>query len=135
MDSRCFVGGILGVLEIADAHPSEIRADFRALYGCSWDDVGITISWIEAIHLVRMLLRNPSSWLQAQKNGWKHPVDFNWMIQAQQLDAFIGVNSKGGKGKPIPKPWPSQDSSRVGKATRTQSEIRARLERMNMKES
>lgn len=132
MDDWCASGGILRVLEIAQAHPSEIRADFRTLYGVSWDDIGVSIGWLEAIHLVNILLRNPSSWLQAAKNDWAHPVDFNWMVQAQHLDAFIAVNSKGGKGKPSIKPWPSADSSRAGKATRSQQEIRARLERMNM---
>lgn len=91
------------------------------------------MSWREAVYLTHMLLRNPQSLLQAAVNGWKYPVSFEWMLQAQHLDAFVRANSKG-KPTPVARPWPAEGSTRVGRPTHSQAEIRDRLRRMNMKE-
>lgn len=133
MDAGCAHGGIVRVLELAEAHPAEIRADFRTQYNCSFDDVGTSITWIEAIYLVSVLMRNPQSWLQAAHNGWKHPVDNNWMLLAELFDLTMRANSKN-KPKPLPRPWPDQNSERVGKTTHSRESILRNLERMNPKE-
>lgn len=133
MDAGCARGGILRVLDLAEAHPAEIRADFRTHFHCSFDDVGTSVPWIEAIYLVSMLMRNPQSWLQAAHNGWKHPVDHNWMILAELFDLTLRANSKT-KPKPMPRPWPDQNSERVGKPVHSRDAILRNLERMNPKE-
>lgn len=45
------------------------------------------------------------------------------------LDTLRAVNwdKKHGKYKPLPRPWPDPDKTRMGKATRPQSEILAAL--------
>jgi hypothetical protein len=119
---------------LAAAHPSEIRADFRSRYSLSFDEVGNTVSWLEAVHLVAMLMRDSRSWLQAAVNNWSQPVSSEWQVLAHLLDSFIAANSKK-KQKPLKRPWPDPSETRVGNATRSPAEIRARLERMNPKES
>ena len=126
MDSRRTRGGIVRVLELAEKHPAEIRADFRTLYNVSFDDVGGKVKWIEAIYLVSMLMRNPQSWLQAAVNGWKYPVDNAYMMLAETYDLLARVNSKN-KPKPIPRPWPDTNKTKIGSTTRTREEIEARL--------
>lgn len=73
--------------------------------------------------------------LQAAYNGWKYPVSFEWMVLADLIDLTIAVNSKNGKGKPIDRPWPKPNSSRIGKTNLSRDEVIAQLDRMNPKES
>ena len=134
MDWRNFCGGILWLLEIAESHPSEIRADFRSRYNLSWDDVGKTVSWLEALHLTNMLMRDPASWVQASKNGWKYPVSQEWMLLAELFDLTHQINSKN-KVKPLARPWPDPNSKRVGKAQHSRADVLRNLDRMNKKES
>jgi len=134
LDWRHFSGGILWLLELAESHPSEIRADFRSRYNISWDDVGSTISWLEALHLVNMLLQDPASWLQASKSGWKYPVSQEWMLLAELFDLTHQVNSKN-KVKPLVRPWPDPKAQRLGNAKHSRADILRNLDRMNKKES
>jgi hypothetical protein len=132
MDAGRTNGGILRVLELAEAHPAEIRADFRTHFHISYDDVGKTVTWLETIYLVSMLMRNPESWLQAAHNGWKYPVDHNYMLLAELFDLTMRANSKT-KPKPMPRPWPDQNAQRVGKPIHSRDAILRNLERMNPK--
>lgn len=133
MGSGCPRGGILRVLEFASDYPSEIRADFRTHYSLSWDEVGETFSWLEAVHLVRVLFANPNSWLQAAKNGWRTPVTAEWMLLADLIDVFVSANSKN-KTKPIPRPWPKTGAKHQGSTNAPKSQVLAMLDRMNQKE-
>jgi hypothetical protein len=119
-------------LELAEAHPAEIRADFRTQFHISFDDVGKTVSWIETIYLVSMLMRNPESWLQAAHNDWKYPVDHNYMMLAELFDLTMRANSKN-KPKPMPRPWPDANTQRVGKPVHSREDVLRNLERMNPK--
>lgn len=135
MGSGSYTGGILRLLEIADEHPGAIRADFRSRFHISWEDAGDTYTWAEAIHLVSILLKDPTSWLAAEKNKWKHPASYEWMVLADQLDILIAVNSQKGKAKRTPRPWQDDGGERIGKVKANQETILRNLERMNKKES
>ena len=135
MGSGNFAGGILRLLEIAEEHPGAIRADFRSHFHISWDDAGDKYTWGEAIHLVNILLKDPSSWLTAERSKWKHPVSYEWMLLADQLDILIAVNSQKGKAKRTPRPWQDDGGERIGKVVANQDTILRNLERMNKKES
>lgn len=131
----CEPGGICKLLELADAHPSEIRADFRSKFGLSWDDVGVTVSWVEAAHLVNVLLRDPESWLQAAHNGWSYPVPRVWELLAHLIDITLQINSKkGNKPKPLKRPWPDPGKKKVGRSGQDRARVLAHLERMNPRE-
>lgn len=134
MDARCTSGGICKLRELIDEHPAELAYDFRSKFGLSYQQIGFEINLLEACLLVAMLLRDPSSWLQAKVNDWKFPVTPEWMITANLLDVTVAVNSKG-KPKPMERPWPSTDINRIGGNTKhDQNKIREVLDSLRIKE-
>lgn len=62
-------------------------------------------------------MSDPSSWLQAAKNNWAHPIDYNWTINAAIYDLLATVNSKR-KPKPWPRPWSENGRKKTVRKTR-----------------
>lgn len=86
------------------------------------------MSWGEAWRLTGVLANDPSSHVAAAIAGWEYPVTREWLAAADLYDAFVASNTKKGrKPKPYPRPWPDKDQKRMGKATRSQTDIRAAL--------
>lgn len=109
--------------------------DFRTKFQASIQDIGDRITWLEAVYLVAVLMRDPTSWLQAVSAGWKFPVSQEWMVAVHTYDLLAAVNSKN-KPKPYPTPWPAPNEARVGSSKpRSRSEVIQRLEQMNPKEN
>lgn len=135
MDSGCANGGILKLRELIEEHPAETAYDFRSRFGISYTDIGGDVSWIEAIYLVAVLLRDPSSWLQAAKNEWDFPVSREWLVATHTYDLHAAINSKS-KPKPYPTPYPDVNTKRLkSKAPQDRSSVLAKLEKMNPKEN
>ena len=134
LDSGCATGGICKLLEIIEEHPLELAYDLRSRFNFGIQDIGVSIPWLEAIRLVAILLRDPSSWIQAAKNSWDYPIDRNWILASQTFDLLAMVNSKK-KPKPYPTPWPDANTSRLRpKKSQTRFNVLDKLERMNPKE-
>jgi hypothetical protein len=86
----------------------------------------VSVSWGEIVHLISVLLRDPSSWLQVSVNKWHHPVSFEWVAMAAQYDLHAQVNSRR-KPKPYPRPWPDSNAgNRKGQARADARDILAR---------
>lgn len=83
---------------------------------------------------MNVLLRDPSSWLMADRGEWKHPVSYEWMVLADHFDIFVAANSQKGKAKKMPRPWADNGGERLGKVKANQETILRNLERMNKKE-
>ena len=82
-----------------------------------------------------MLMRDPSSWVQAAVNEWAYPVDRNWITLTQVYDLLAVVNSKN-KPKPYPVPWPKENTSKLGsKNAQKRSDVISKLDQMNPKET
>jgi len=113
MDTGRTSGGILTVCEILADYKGPFIYDFRHRFGLGLADLGNTVPWNEVIYLVSVLLSDPTSWLQAAKAGWQHPIDYNWTIQAATYDLLAQVNSKR-KPKPWPRPWSDKKAKRRG---------------------
>lgn len=136
MDSGCACGGIFKLRELIEEHPAEFAYDFRHRFNLSMFDIGGPVSWVEAIMLVAVLMRDPSSWLQAAHSGWEFPVSREWIVSAHSYDLLAAVNSgKGKKPKPYPNPFPSANVKRSGKTDLPHDEVVALLRKMNPKES
>jgi len=63
MDTGCTCGGILKLQELIEEHPAELAYDLRSMCGVSIDDIGVRVSYREAVLLVAVITRNPESWL------------------------------------------------------------------------
>jgi hypothetical protein len=108
--------------------------DFRHKFNLGIYDIGKSVTWLEAIQLTSVLLRDPSSWTQAVKNNWDYPVDRNWIIASHSYDLLAMVNSKK-KPKPYPTPWPDPNINRL-KPNKAQNRFQVidKLKRMNPKD-
>lgn len=107
----------------------------RSRFGLSLNDIGDTITYLEALYIINVLERDPSSWFQAAIHEWTQPVSKEWMILANLYDLMAAVNSKK-KPKQYPRPWPDDGITRLGsKKPQKRSDVIAALERMNPKEN
>jgi hypothetical protein len=138
MDRRSTAGGSLRLLEILEAHPAEFAYDFRSRFHLSTDAIGYEVSFLEAIYLTSILLRDTSSWLQAAVGGWDYPVTREWIAITHTYDLLALVNSdkKKPKPKPYPTPYPNGDKNKIGssKAKQSNSSVLEKLNQMNPKE-
>lgn len=135
MDSRRPTGGILRLREIIEEHTSELAYDFRTRFNVSIFDIGEKITWLEAIYLISILIRDTSSWTQSAMSEWKYPVSREWIVAAHTFDLFANVNSGKKKPKPYPAPWPEVGTNRIGgKAKLDRKTVLERLRLMNPKE-
>ena len=131
MDAGRTGGGIFRLLELMDAFPAEITYDFRSRFGLGLDDIGDRVSYLETLYLVSILLRDPSSWLQAAESKWDHPVSREWQVATNTYDLLAIVNSKN-KPKPYPTPWPAEGSSKIGSTrAKTREDVLKQLAKMN----
>lgn len=115
MDSGRGPGGIYRVLELTEKHYAAFVYDFRSRFGVGVEDLGTKIPWSEVIVLTDVLLRDPSSWLTASVNKWRHPITYDWAVLASLYDLLAQVNSKR-KPKPFPRPW--SGGQKTGKVRR-----------------
>lgn len=134
MDPGRKPGGIIWLREIISEHPAEAAYDFRSRFGISSEELGTKISWREAVYLAAVLVRDPSSWIQASLAGWEYPVSREWIVASHTYDLVAAVNSKK-KPKPYPNPFKEKNTQKVGKTTRTHEEVRKILAWMNPKET
>lgn len=101
----------------------------------SFEQIGVTVSWLEAVFLVAILIRDTSSWLGSANAKWKFPASREWIVAAHQYDLTARVNSKK-KPKPYPTPWENADTQKLGsQKPQDRSRVLGVLERMNPKES
>ena len=134
LDKRRSIGGSLKLRELIEEHKPEFAYDFRTRFGVSIEEVGRSVSYLEAIYLTSILRRDPSSWVQAALSGWKYPVSREWILQRDSYDLLARVNSKQ-KPKPYPAPWPDEGTKRiVPSRPQSRSAVISALDRMNPKE-
>lgn len=84
--------------------------------------------------MVAILLRDPTSWLQAAVAEWEFPVSREWIVAAHSYDLQAAVNSKT-KPKPYPTPWVAEGTQKLGSKNQSRGNVLDKLERMNPKES
>lgn len=136
LDAGSIGGGSVQLLELIEEHPAELAFDFRSRFGLSIESIGTTVSLRECLLLLNVLLRDPTSWLQAARNGWEYPVSREWIVGSHTYDLLAAVNSgKGKKPKPYPNPFPNKNVTRLGNTEKSVDEVRAILDWMNPKET
>lgn len=79
----------------------------------SYKEIGKSIDFDEATHLLLGLIKDITSWLSASLQDWSYPVSHEFILLAATFDLHAQVNSKT-KPKPFPRPW---DAKPVTKGT------------------
>lgn len=133
MDSGRSTGGILRLRELIEEHRPEVAFDFRNRFGISYESIGSDISWTEAILLVSVLIRDPSSWLAAAYSEWEYPVSREWMALAHTYELHSAIAARKSP-KPYPAPW-SDKKNQLGKRNQSSKDVLAKLAQMNPKEN
>ena len=127
---RCDGGGILQLLGLIEEHTSAFEYDWRARFGLPLRAVFTgEMSFREAWSLTQALLRDPSSHIAAAVAGWPHPWSREAFILADLADLTQYGNATrktAARLRPYPRPT-DPAPTRFGKATRSQTEIRAAL--------
>lgn len=135
MDSGSWPGGSIKVREIISDHTSAVAYDFRSRFGVSYLDIGRSMTYLEATHLIAILVQSSDSWLCSALADWKHPVSNEWTVLANVYDLLAQVNSKK-KPKPYQRPWKTTDTSKLGsKNVQSRSDVIKRLNQMNNRKS
>lgn len=113
-------------------HAAEFAYDFRSRFNIGLNEVGDRITYLEAIYLLSIVLRDTSSWLQAAESGWDYPVSREWIASSHIYDLLAAVNSKK-KPKPYPTPWLPDGTQRLGNKKQSRNSVIERLRLMNPK--
>lgn len=134
MDSGSAAGGILKLRELIEEHPAEVAYDFRTRFALSFEDIGQTITWMEAVLLMSVLTKDPSSWFGSARMGWEYPVSREWILLAHTYELQVGIATRKAP-KPYPSPWKSDNQNQLGKRNQRRDHVLAKLEQMNPKEN
>lgn len=132
MDTGCTFGGILRLLELSATHTAEFAYDFRSRFNIGLNEIGERITYLEAVYLLSILLRDTSSWVQAAESDWDYPVSREWIVSSHIYDLLAAVNSKK-KPKPYPTPWLADGAQRMGNKKQSRKSVIERLRMMNPK--
>lgn len=133
MAEGCWLGGIVGLLDLIEEHRPALEYDFRARFHLGLECVPSDVGWGEALRLVRILRADPSSALAASFEGWDHPISREALILMDLFDLDMAVNAGKKKPKPHPgRPWKQKgDVQRYGNAGgRTREQVVAILNGM-----
>lgn len=113
-------------------HPGEFAYDFRSRFNIGIQEIGERISYLETVHLLSVLLRDTSSWLQAAESDWAYPVSREWIVTSHVYELLATVNSKK-KPKPYPTPWLPDGAQKLGNKKQSRNVVVERLRLMNPK--
>ena len=80
-------------------HYPALAADLRSRFGISINDLGVAVSWREAIALVEVLSRDITTHLAASVSGWSHPMSRLEMFKQMQINSQLKDHDR------LPWPW------------------------------
>jgi len=121
-------GGILGLLDLIDAHRGAFEYDWRTRFHLSLEVVPESMGWDEALRLTQQLTLDPSSHVAAAVAGWAHPVSREWAVTADLFDLQHLVAAGKSKPKPYPRPWGKAGRKKLTMASPERwAQIRAEL--------
>lgn len=80
------------------------------------------MSLTEAARLTAELAKDPTSHTFAAVSGWEHPASREHLALLDLYDlthqvAWAQAGGKGSRPKPLPRPWPDENTQTFGKGT------------------
>ena len=126
-------GGTAALLDLIEEHEAAIRWDFRRYLSLSLDDLGVTVTWREATHLLMELTRESGSHLVAALNGYKAAASFADLANILHAEAFVNFHrDRAEYPAPFRLPSPLADEPEASATDAELEEARALLERYSM---
>ena len=119
LDARSPTGGIFKLLEILENHPAELAFDFRSKFQISIFDIGRSVTYLEALYLIAILLKDTTSWVTAAKSGWKHPASREWIVTKDLFDLTPEPSSITEASAPLPSESPSSPPQPAAQSNNT----------------
>lgn len=108
-------GGIFGLLGLIREHRGAVEYDWRTKFGKPLDEVGRSMSIVEAARLAQCLIRDTTTQTFVAINGWEFAASREYLLLADQYDLLHRANAeKPDRVKPYPRPWPDRSSEQMG---------------------
>ncbi len=96
------LGGIFWLSRIVVRDRTELLADFREFYSTSPDHVPAAEFWL----LVKALMADPRSRVQAVEAGWDNPVSREAIVLYDLFDLTLRAHLERRQDfRPYPRPW------------------------------
>jgi hypothetical protein len=131
---RYHTGGILELTGLIEDHRAALAADFRQQFGISIYEIGESVSYAEAVDLVRALSNDPQTHLFADLAGWQYPYSRTDLLLADLWDLLAKVNSADDDAPRHPRPYSDNPGTRKqlgDTGHRSEAEIKAKLRSMS----
>lgn len=126
-------GGSAALLAFVAEHERALTYDFRHYLHFPLSEVGDSVTFGEAIHLVQGLLAEPRSHIVADLRGYTSVATDAEIAQITLAEWYVNVHRDTEKAREpfrFPRPWPDQDATPIVSA-----EERAELERKLLERS
>jgi hypothetical protein len=85
------------------------------------------MSWGEAVRLVGLLAKDPSTQTAAALNRWAAPRTFEWLVLVDLFDAFVQANFK--RPQTYPRPFADPNDKHHGKTDLPRAQVISLLNR------
>lgn len=126
-------GGIAALLELIEEHRGALEYDWRARFHLPLTVIGESMTFGEALRLIKLLRADTTSQIAAACEGWDFPTTREHLAILDLFDINVLANSDPKKGKPKPhsgRPMKIDDrmkSRRGNAAGRSPEQVRAIL--------
>lgn len=79
------------------------------------------MSWGEAVRLLSILAKDPTSQVATVVAGWDRPWSYEWAATVDVFDRMAQL--RGARAKPYPRPWPDPNTKRHGRTDKSRAEV------------
>lgn len=126
-------GGTAALLALIDEHRAAVTWDLRRYHGLSIDDLGVVVSWREAIDLVNELIKETGSHLYAEQTGLRFAASQADLASILHAEAFVNANRDRAKSpEPFRLPSPLIEAGGEAVSDEELAEGRALLKKYSM---
>lgn len=101
---RRFSGGITALRDLIDQHRGAFEYDWRNRLHLPLTAVPADMGWDEALRMLKILAKDPSSHIGAALVKWEHPASYEYLALADLIDVQLRSKSKR-RPKPYRRPW------------------------------
>jgi hypothetical protein len=102
---RRHAGGIVALAELFGEHRGAFEYDWRTRFGLPLTAVPSDMGWDEALRMLKILSKDPSSHVQAALAKWQFPTSWEYIALADLIDLQAKRTKWRKQPKPYRRPW------------------------------